>query len=51
MQLNGISVTFLPMDSLQKLPEKPKYSNLFNTLYFSARLEHVYVITTYIVLN
>lgn len=37
MHLNGISVTFLPLDSLGKLPEKQKYSNFFHTIYFSAR--------------
>ncbi|XP_065806092.1 dynein axonemal assembly factor 3 isoform X1 [Labrus bergylta] len=36
MHLNGISVTFLPMDSLHKLPQKQKYSNFFNIIYFSA---------------
>lgn len=36
MHLRGISVTFLPLDSLQKLPEKQKYSHYFNTIYFSA---------------
>ncbi|XP_068610836.1 dynein axonemal assembly factor 3-like [Brachionichthys hirsutus] len=36
MDLNGISVTFLPMDSLHKLPEKQKYSHLFDAIYFSA---------------
>lgn len=37
MQPDGISVTFLPLDSLYKLPEKQKYSRFFNTIYFSAR--------------
>lgn len=37
MHLNGISVAFLPLDSLSKLPEKQKYSNFFHTIYFSAR--------------
>ncbi|XP_028989539.1 dynein axonemal assembly factor 3-like isoform X2 [Betta splendens] len=36
MHLNGISVTFLPMDSLHKLPEKQTYSQFFNIIYFSA---------------
>lgn len=40
MHLNRISVTFLPMDSLQKLPEKQKYSHFFNTIYFSASCMH-----------
>ncbi|XP_044035020.1 dynein axonemal assembly factor 3-like [Siniperca chuatsi] len=40
MRLNGISVTFLPMDSLYKLPEKQKYSHFFNTIYFSASCVH-----------
>ena len=39
MRLNGISVTFLPLDSLHKLPEKQKYSHFFNTIYFSAKWE------------
>ncbi|KAM4624492.1 dynein axonemal assembly factor 3 [Polymixia lowei] len=40
MRLNGISVTFLPMDSLSKLPEKQKYSQFFNIIYFSASMVH-----------
>ncbi|XP_035521159.1 dynein assembly factor 3, axonemal-like [Morone saxatilis] len=40
MRLNGISVTFLPMDSLHKLPQKQKYSHFFNSLYFSASCVH-----------
>ncbi|XP_053197054.1 dynein axonemal assembly factor 3-like [Scomber japonicus] len=40
MHLNQISVTFLPMDSVQKLPEKQKYSHFFNTIYFSASCMH-----------
>ncbi|XP_037611295.1 dynein assembly factor 3, axonemal-like [Sebastes umbrosus] len=40
MRLNGISVTFLPLDSLYKLPEKQKYSHFFNTIYFSASCAH-----------
>ncbi|CAJ1080957.1 dynein assembly factor 3%2C axonemal-like [Xyrichtys novacula] len=40
MHLKGISVTFLPMDSLQKLPQKQKYSHFFNRIYFSASLVH-----------
>ncbi|XP_070708537.1 dynein axonemal assembly factor 3-like [Pempheris klunzingeri] len=40
MHLNGISVTFLPMDSLKKLPEKQKYSHFFNSIYLSASCAH-----------
>ncbi|KAM9837955.1 dynein axonemal assembly factor 3 [Aulostomus maculatus] len=40
MQLNRISVNFLPLDSLKKLPEKQKYSHFFNTIYFSASCTH-----------
>ncbi|KAM9336464.1 dynein axonemal assembly factor 3 [Symphorus nematophorus] len=40
MRLDGVSVTFLPLDSLHKLPEKQKYSNFFNTIYFSASCVH-----------
>ncbi|XP_023266982.1 dynein assembly factor 3, axonemal [Seriola lalandi dorsalis] len=40
MHLNGISVTFLPLDSLYKLPEKQKYSQFFNTIYFSTSCVH-----------
>ncbi|XP_034049601.1 dynein assembly factor 3, axonemal-like [Thalassophryne amazonica] len=40
IQLEGVSVTFLPLDSLHKLPEKTKYSQLFNTIYFSASSVH-----------
>ncbi|KAF7661200.1 hypothetical protein LDENG_00267090 [Lucifuga dentata] len=40
MHLSGISVTFLPMDSLCKLPEKQKFSQFFNTIYFSASSVH-----------
>ncbi|XP_049916669.1 dynein axonemal assembly factor 3-like [Epinephelus moara] len=40
MHLSGVSVTFLPMDSLNKLPEKQKYSHFFNTIYFSASCAH-----------
>lgn len=39
IHLSRVSVTFLPMDSLHKLPDKQKYSHLFNTIYFSARWE------------
>ncbi|XP_005935537.1 dynein axonemal assembly factor 3 [Haplochromis burtoni] len=40
MYPNGISVTFLPLDSFHKLPEKQKYSQFFNTIYFSASFVH-----------
>ncbi|KAM4716000.1 dynein axonemal assembly factor 3 [Anableps anableps] len=40
MQLSGVSVTFLPLDSLQKLPQKQKYRHHFNTVYFSASCVH-----------
>nr|XP_046233594.1 dynein axonemal assembly factor 3-like isoform X1 [Scatophagus argus]XP_046233595.1 dynein axonemal assembly factor 3-like isoform X1 [Scatophagus argus]XP_046233596.1 dynein axonemal assembly factor 3-like isoform X1 [Scatophagus argus]XP_046233597.1 dynein axonemal assembly factor 3-like isoform X1 [Scatophagus argus]XP_046233598.1 dynein axonemal assembly factor 3-like isoform X1 [Scatophagus argus] len=40
MHLNGICVTFLPMDSLNKLLEKKKYSHLFSAIYFSASCVH-----------
>lgn len=37
MHLNGVSVTFLPLDSLSKLPEKQKYFHFFNSIYCAAR--------------
>ncbi|XP_047233641.1 dynein axonemal assembly factor 3-like isoform X3 [Girardinichthys multiradiatus] len=40
MLLSGVSVTFLPLDSLQKLPHKQKYCHYFNTIYFSANCVH-----------
>ncbi|XP_019938726.2 dynein axonemal assembly factor 3 [Paralichthys olivaceus] len=40
MRLNDISVTFLPLDSLHKLPEKKKYSHFFNTIYLSTSCVH-----------
>uniref|UniRef100_A0A8C9WMW5 Dynein axonemal assembly factor 3 n=1 Tax=Scleropages formosus TaxID=113540 RepID=A0A8C9WMW5_SCLFO len=40
LSLNGVSVTFLPVESLSRLPEKPKYSYLFNTIYCSASMVH-----------
>ncbi|KAM4526134.1 dynein axonemal assembly factor 3 isoform 2-T2 [Fundulus diaphanus] len=40
MHLGGVSVTFLPLDSLQKLPQKQKYRHYFNTIYFSATCVH-----------
>ncbi|KAG7227810.1 hypothetical protein INR49_013604 [Caranx melampygus] len=40
MRPNGICVTFLPLDSLHKMPEKQKYTNLFNIIYFSTSCVH-----------
>ncbi|XP_028287440.1 dynein assembly factor 3, axonemal [Parambassis ranga] len=40
MSLNGISVTFLPLDSLHKLIQKQRYTNYFNTIYFSVSCVH-----------
>ncbi|XP_027860299.1 dynein assembly factor 3, axonemal isoform X2 [Xiphophorus couchianus] len=40
MHLSGVSVTFLPLDSLQKLPQKQKYRHYFNSIYFSASCVH-----------
>ncbi|XP_021420940.2 dynein assembly factor 3, axonemal [Oncorhynchus mykiss] len=40
MHLNGVSVTFLPLDSLSKLPEKQKYSHFFNSIYCAASMVH-----------
>ncbi|TNN54299.1 Dynein assembly factor 3, axonemal [Liparis tanakae] len=40
LPLTGISVTFLPSDSLHKLPEKLKYSHFFNAVYVSASCVH-----------
>ncbi|XP_035997620.1 dynein assembly factor 3, axonemal isoform X1 [Fundulus heteroclitus] len=40
MPLGGVSVTFLPLDSLQKLPQKQKYCHYFNTIYFSTTCVH-----------
>ncbi|XP_075890509.1 dynein axonemal assembly factor 3 isoform X2 [Nelusetta ayraudi] len=40
MQPIGISVTFLPLDSLPKLAKKVKYSHFFSSLYFSASCVH-----------
>ncbi|XP_008312875.1 dynein assembly factor 3, axonemal isoform X2 [Cynoglossus semilaevis] len=37
MHLTGVSVTFLPMDSLQKLSQKKQYESLFDIIYLSAR--------------
>ncbi|KAJ8364295.1 hypothetical protein SKAU_G00131260 [Synaphobranchus kaupii] len=38
--LDGVNVTFMPVDSLSKLPNKQRFSNLFNTIYCSASLVH-----------
>ncbi|XP_060950947.1 dynein axonemal assembly factor 3-like [Limanda limanda] len=40
MRLSGLSVTFLPLDSLHKLPEKKKYSHFFKTIYLSISCAH-----------
>ncbi|XP_035002711.2 dynein axonemal assembly factor 3 [Hippoglossus stenolepis] len=40
MRPSGLSVTFLPLDSLHKLPEKNKYSHFFNTIYLSTSCAH-----------
>ncbi|XP_061562227.1 dynein axonemal assembly factor 3-like [Phycodurus eques] len=40
MRLKGVSVNFLPLDSLQKLPEKQKYANFFDIIHFSASCAH-----------
>ncbi|XP_076008062.1 dynein axonemal assembly factor 3 [Genypterus blacodes] len=40
MRLRGISVTFLSMDSLIKMPEKPLFHHFFNSIYFSSSLVH-----------
>ncbi|KAM6951017.1 dynein axonemal assembly factor 3 [Aplochiton taeniatus] len=38
MILNGVLVTFLPLDSLRKLPEKQKFNKFFNVIYFATSL-------------
>ncbi|KAK2820304.1 hypothetical protein Q5P01_023263 [Channa striata] len=40
MRLNGVSVTFLPLDSLHRLPQKQKYCNFFDTIYLSVSCAH-----------
>ncbi|XP_077406016.1 dynein axonemal assembly factor 3 [Vanacampus margaritifer] len=40
MRLKGVSVNFLPLDSLQKLPEKPKYADFYDIIHFSASCAH-----------
>ncbi len=37
LNLSGVKVSFLSPDSLSRLPLKNKYSNLFNTIFCSAR--------------
>ncbi|XDV47894.1 hypothetical protein PO909_017436 [Leuciscus waleckii] len=37
LRLNGVKVSFLSPDSLNKLPLKNKYRNLFNSIFCSAR--------------
>ncbi|KAM8876313.1 dynein axonemal assembly factor 3 isoform 1-T2 [Synchiropus picturatus] len=36
MHLKHITINFLPLDSLEKLPEKQKYRDFFNVIFFSA---------------
>ncbi|XP_046906753.1 dynein axonemal assembly factor 3-like [Hypomesus transpacificus] len=40
LQLDRVSVSFLPLDSLSKLPDKHSYAQLFNTIYCSASMVH-----------
>uniref|UniRef100_H3DCK0 Dynein axonemal assembly factor 3 n=1 Tax=Tetraodon nigroviridis TaxID=99883 RepID=H3DCK0_TETNG len=40
MHPNGVAVTFLSTDSLDKLPGKQKYSHFFNAFYFSTSCAH-----------
>ncbi|RXN36834.1 dynein assembly factor axonemal [Labeo rohita] len=40
MNLSGVKVSFLSPDSLNKLPLKSKYRNLFNTIFCSASMVH-----------
>nr|XP_057917359.1 dynein axonemal assembly factor 3-like [Doryrhamphus excisus] len=40
MHLNRVSVNFLPLDSLQKLPKKGKYAHFFDIIYFSTSCAH-----------
>ncbi|XP_019739087.1 dynein assembly factor 3, axonemal [Hippocampus comes] len=40
MRLKGVSVNFLPLDSLQKLPEKEKYAHFYHIIHFSASCAH-----------
>ncbi|KAJ8399945.1 hypothetical protein AAFF_G00406750 [Aldrovandia affinis] len=38
--LDGVNVTFLPVDSLSKLPDKQRFSHLFSAIYCSASMAH-----------
>ncbi|XDV47896.1 hypothetical protein PO909_017438 [Leuciscus waleckii] len=40
LRLNGVKVSFLSPDSLNKLPLKNKYRNLFNSIFCSASMVH-----------
>ncbi|XP_026875498.2 dynein assembly factor 3, axonemal [Electrophorus electricus] len=40
MNLNGVRVSFLSLDSLSKLPTKGQFSQRFNSLYCSASMVH-----------
>ncbi|XP_063077907.1 dynein axonemal assembly factor 3-like [Engraulis encrasicolus] len=40
MDVSGVRVFFLPLDSLTKLFEKHKFSSFFNTIYCSASMVH-----------
>ncbi|CAM4723827.1 unnamed protein product [Leuciscus chuanchicus] len=40
LSLNGVKVSFLSPDSLNKLPLKNKYRNLFNSIFCSASMVH-----------
>ncbi|XP_072568766.1 dynein axonemal assembly factor 3 isoform X1 [Paramormyrops kingsleyae] len=40
LTLCGVNVTFLPVDSLSKLPDKQKYNCLFDSIYCSASMVH-----------
>ncbi|XP_061765351.1 dynein axonemal assembly factor 3-like [Nerophis ophidion] len=40
MRLNRVSVNFLPLDSLQKMPNKGKYAHFFNIVYISTSFAH-----------
>ncbi|XP_051925398.1 dynein axonemal assembly factor 3-like [Hippocampus zosterae] len=40
MRLKGLSVNFLPLDSLQKMPEKEKFAHFYHIVHFSASCVH-----------
>ncbi|KAG7492098.1 hypothetical protein MATL_G00011120 [Megalops atlanticus] len=40
LSLDGVRVTFLPVDSLSKLRNKQRFSQFFNIIYFSASMVH-----------